>query len=329
MDPNLLAVIVAGALSLAATAMAIVARRSKTKLTAQLEQEGAVEKARRDYEYDALRRLYEEFEPLRFQLLESARNATEFIEHLAHLAKALEPPGSLPVGYYLQLATIYHLLLPSVIFRIFRRRLTLVDLQFSTDIRLSYQIARQIYMSFTQDADMAMLSKISYTPYVDDWREKRAQNPKQFRRQGFALGRLDNALDALVTMMGDAHERPLTFGEFEQVVADVRPDDYRGELGAARDLFLDFTIASRPVLWRLIVAQYFLYDLLAFVHETSDLALADILARVVGTSETKSSILNAASEDEYMVPTEAVRLYLDQHFFPEVERVIGSSEPRA
>jgi hypothetical protein len=326
MDVEVLAAIVAGLLSLIATAISIAATRSNAKLTARLDQENATANARRGYEYDALRRLYAEFEPLRFQLIESANNAIDFIERIAFLSKALEPPGSLPGGNYQQLSRIYHLLLPSVVFRILRRRLTLVDMQISTEVRLSYQIAKQVYLSFTQDAEVAKLSNISYTPYVEGWREKRIQDPHRFRRQGLPLGRLDNALDALTTPVENGHERPLTFGEFEQLFEGVEPHDYRGPLGATRDLFEDFEIASRPVLWRLLVTQYFLYDLLVFLQDFDNPQFSDVVARVNKTSQdAKRSILDAELGDDYIRPTEVASFYLRDFFFPEAKRILSGN----
>jgi hypothetical protein len=50
-----------------------------------------------------------------------------------------------------------------------------------------------------------------------------------------------------------------SFGEFERVLDGVVPTDVKSGPGAARDLFDDFTPATRPVLWRLMVIQSMLY----------------------------------------------------------------------
>src|ERR1700745_3527460 len=103
--------LVSGVVSIAAAVIATLNARSVERLRTRLSSEAGAEAARRDYEYDALKRLYAEFEPVRFQLIEASENAIRFIESLAKRAKSVEVDGSVPGGTYLRGATIYHLLL--------------------------------------------------------------------------------------------------------------------------------------------------------------------------------------------------------------------------
>lgn len=50
-----------------------------------------------------------------------------------------------------------------------------------------------------------------------------------------------------------------SFGEFEPLLDGLDVDDVRSGMGAARDLFLEFDPATRPVLWRVLVIQVLLY----------------------------------------------------------------------
>jgi len=97
----------------------------------QLERKKSEEDARRDYEYDARKRLYQEFEPLLFLFIEYSGSALIRICNLAESARngKLTPDsedGWLGhVGYY-AISTIYRLLLPMVIFKIMQQCLTLI-----------------------------------------------------------------------------------------------------------------------------------------------------------------------------------------------------------
>src|SRR6266571_930724 len=86
--------------------------------------------ARRDYQYEARKRLYQQYEPLLFQLVECCENAKERIYSLARTARLgdLEPKGWLSSKDYYLSSTIYFLLSPLVVFKLMQRSLTLVDL---------------------------------------------------------------------------------------------------------------------------------------------------------------------------------------------------------
>ena len=80
--------------------------------------------ARRDYQYEARKRLYQQYEPLLFQLVEHCESAKERIYSLARSAKEgdLEKVGWLSKWdeYYLY-STIYFLLSPLVIFKLMQQ----------------------------------------------------------------------------------------------------------------------------------------------------------------------------------------------------------------
>lgn len=261
------------------------ARRSREtqeqieKLRAGLAAENSKEDARRSYEFHARQRLYQEYEPLRFQLLDAVETAKCQIETMSEQAldQRLRHLGSTPTGKYWLLGTIYHLLRPAAVYRLAQRKLTVVDLRVEPTIEIEYTLAKKVYLALSHDARMAELSSIIYTPYVDGWQEKRELNPARFRRQGLPLGRLDNAVDTLIVQRDGSAERIATFGEFEAGFGASSPDDVSGPIGAARDLFTSFSPSIRPVLWRLLLAQFVMYKaLLASIrHVDSPVQILD------------------------------------------------------
>lgn len=129
-------------------------------------------------------------------------------------------------------------------------------------------------MTLSHDAKMADIAPMAYTPYVDGWLEKREVNPVQFRRQGLPLGRLDNAVGLLIS----DDERILTFGEFEGRSRIEQPGDVSGPVGAVRDLFTGFSPPNRPVLWRLLLAQFVIYKALLASIQRSESPLEILVA---------------------------------------------------
>lgn len=223
----------------------------------RLAEQQAERDSRRDYEYNALQRLYEEYEPIRFQLIDAVECAKYHIEELQQ--EMIWRQGW--QGSDLLLSTVYHLLLPAAVYRRARRSLTLVDLKVDPQIELQYLLLKKVYLAFTHDRQIARFSSLDYTPYVEGWREKRIDDPQKYKRQGLPLGRLDNAVDALLIPLASSpeHERVVSFGEFEQQFSEIQNDDVRGALGAARDLFYEFHPMRQPVLWQILLTQYCLY----------------------------------------------------------------------
>lgn len=305
------------------------------RLKAQLSRETEDRAARRDYEYEALKRLYAEFEPVRFQLIEASEGAISFTENLARRARHEAVSGSLPAGTYQRLAIIYNLLLPAACFRILRRRLTLIDLELSPSIHLQYLLAKEAYLSFSLDAEIAGTAGLVYTPYVQDWRTKRQEDPHRYRRQGFAPGRLDNALDQLIGPHGD-RERLLSFGEFEEKMRlltekagaeTAETEYYRSALGAAADLFGDFQIDTRPILWRIVVLQYLLYRLLVTVSRARESDVPDLRSAFVNLVGDMTAF-DVGKSAAKLGPVETAREYASRHLLSRIEVRVGHEKAR-
>lgn len=199
--------------------------RDLEKLKSELGDASAERNARRDYEYDARKKLYAEYEPLLFQLIEQSENAYYRVLSLARTAREghLSPEGGgwlKRPGYYMR-STIYKLLAPIALFKIIQRNLTFVDLSVDPGISANYTLAKVLYLTFTCDFELAGLSPaIKYQPHADDAENRQNENSQQFWRQGIPLGCLDNVLhDCMLTK--DQPTTLRTFGDFERIVKDL------------------------------------------------------------------------------------------------------------
>jgi hypothetical protein len=223
--------------------------------------------ARREYEYEARKRLYHECEPLLFQLSQNARLAIGRILSLARLAREgqldeKEGPLSRSLsdvtdpGYYIR-STLYQLLAPLAVSYILQTRLT------SRDISLDHWVSRQfflsdaVYKAFTRDFFFA-----SQVPVISGYREtadreKVPDGIAKHYKQGIYLGRLDTAVHNLVEWQAESPQ-VITFGRFEQLLASTESDLARSMQSLAA-IFAGFHPARRPVTWRILVAQYYIF----------------------------------------------------------------------
>src|SRR4051812_22844570 len=90
-QPPVLAAIVTGSIALLLALWNFFSgRKSQTEieiLKNELAQRKSENDARREYEFEARKRLYQEYEPLLFQLMEAADNAIHRIQSLARTAR--------------------------------------------------------------------------------------------------------------------------------------------------------------------------------------------------------------------------------------------------
>ena len=235
----------------------------KAALSSAVNESSAENKARRDYEYEARKRLYRECEPYLFRLAEASEHALHRIFSISRTARNgdLGPYKSSWLqspGYYMS-STIYNLLSPLVVFRLLQEKITFVDLTVDQRINDLYLIAKWLKISFTEDFVMANEGKsYTYKPYEKEWQVKRTQQPQIYWRQGVTLGRLDVAIEGMIKSMKDGTEGCMNFGEFESIFyKDL--DNHAPTFGALVDVFLNFHPEQRPVLWRILVLQAHLH----------------------------------------------------------------------
>jgi hypothetical protein len=231
--------------------------------------------ARRDYEYDARKRLYEQVEPILFQLYESLEEAHYRVRSLARSSRS----GNLGLGnesyiandnYYLR-STAYKLILPVAYLRMIQRRITFVDLSLDTTFSLRYSLLKLYSRSFTDDFVFADLApKLAYDPNNPNWKQLRRQQPAIYFRQALVVGDLEDIADSLVKQ-DQGTLRALQFGEFESILPQQRDDTSLQEL---LDLMQGFSPEEKPVLARMLVTQACLAQLILSTYDlkaTSDL----------------------------------------------------------
>lgn len=320
------ALIGAGA-AIAAAFFAARAQQRVVRLTASLGEQRAESDARRSYEYEARKRLYSVYEPLRVRLLDCTDNA---VRQIVDLVGRPGPgrPGYSSAEYRLK-AAIYYLLAPLVVSRMIERRLTLVDLGLDARIHTEFMLAQAICRSLSDEFRAAQLDPmLRYTPYVQGWREKRQECPQRFRRQGLPLGRLNTALDELLVIRPEDVETLTTFGEFEPLLAELDDDDVRSGPGAARDLFFEFDPVSRPVLWRVLIIQallYWCFQKVVFGEGLPDLAdlegaftASDMHARLLAALQSRPDVAAVESLD---TTTRVAVAYVTDRLAPGLRRV--------
>jgi hypothetical protein len=225
-------------------------QRDLTTLKATLEDRNSATAARRDYEYEARKRLYDEVEPLLFQVYEAMDEAHHRVRSLTRTSRNGELGWLQQNGYYLS-STVYKLLLPVALLRLIQKRMTLVDLGLDPQIELRYLLLKQYARSFTDDFIFAQTTpQLPYDPNNADWRKKRKEDPAVYARQALVLGDLECVADLLIIKEGEK-SRAISYGEFEGILKRFPVDD---NLQEAIDLFRGFSPDQKPVLARMLVA---------------------------------------------------------------------------
>jgi hypothetical protein len=227
------------------------------KLKNELSERKSESDARRVYEFEARKRLYHEYEPLLFQLMEASDNALHRIQSLARTAMHgdLGENGWLSQFNYYTKSTIYKLFVPLAIYQIMQRKLTLVDVSVDKSIGLHYKLAKQIYISYTDDFEFARGNPpIPYNPNHKDWQVLREKDPRSYWRQGLPMGLLDKSIEFLIEKGANDKERVISYGEFEKKIGNLGNDKI-SDVNLARDIFYLFHPKHRPILWRLLITQ--------------------------------------------------------------------------
>src|SRR5215212_8480158 len=254
------------------------------KLKSKLEIEKAEQDARRDYEYEAKKRLYQECEPILFQFAELSESALRRIYALARNAKEgnLGPDRYwLSTDHYFIRSTIYRLIAPMAAFKILQHRLTNIDLKLDQSINIQYILSKILYYTFSSSPDLAR-SKPAI-PYDPDQigaeskgleestkKERITRYPEKFWLQGLKVGTIDILSETLIlSEKGNENNNNIrikSFGEFEQQFFK------KGETAVSHDsnnnntfeviftIFSYFHPKTRPVLWRVLITQACLYN---------------------------------------------------------------------
>jgi hypothetical protein len=256
---------------------------------AALAETSAERNARRDYEYEARKRLYSEIEPLLFQLYEALEEAHYRVRSLARTSRINRMDWLNHPGYYLR-STLYKLLVPAVLLRLIQRRMTFIDLRVDNSIRIRYQLLKLYSRSFTDDFEMAALKpSLSYDPNSERRRELRASEPAIYMRQGLVLGDLENICETMIVRNADGRPEVTSFVEFEKLLSKAAENEDLQEL---LGWFLRFSPNTRPVLARILIAQAVMAQLIlsTYDEETTVANLREQL-EVIAASKTANASL--------------------------------------
>jgi hypothetical protein len=135
-----------------------------------------------------------------------------------------------------------------------------VDLSLDTYLYSHYSLAKQIYSSFGDDFDLANASdtKLPYDPHSANAESERVTTPAVYWQQGVPIGILDNAVQALIVKDPQGTSWVMSFAEFE-IDYERSGSSVQRAFDRIRYLFEDFHPRTRPVLWRILIAQAHLY----------------------------------------------------------------------
>ena len=251
-------------------------KRSQKELAALQERSDItkmIEKARIEYEYEARKRLYNEVEPILFQLFDLSASAYSRILSLTRASRNgnLEPDNGWLTGIgYFTLSTIYRLMAPMSACKLLQRGVTRVDLAVDPSFGVLHHLAKGLYPSFSRDFEAASQQPaIEYNPDSETIsKEEKNNNPAKYRRQGVFMGTLDILADALIIFdEGNKTPRIISYGEFSNRYFRPVSDGTKGPFGAAVHIFLNFHPRTSPVLWRVLLLQAHVYKAIMNTYE--------------------------------------------------------------
>lgn len=295
-------------------------------LKATLQEQNADKDARRDYEYEARKRLYRQCEPLLFQLVELSENGLNRIYSLARTARS----GELSLipnegwlsdirAYYLA-STIHKLISPLVVHRLIQRRLTLVDLSVDRHINSQYLLAKRLFISFTDDFEFARAEpEIEYDPNAEVSVKTATRDPEKYTRQAMFMGSLESLVDSFIVAEADGSQRCMTYGEFES--AYYEDDKVAESFVEVAELFHNFHPKTRPVLWRILIAQAHIYEALIRTRQLklsqSGESVTPLLNAISGEAKRKfdwrDGHVNATDDEVLIQPFAVAQQYLRKH----------------
>jgi hypothetical protein len=206
--------------------------------------------ARRAYEFEARKRLYEDLEPLLFQGSEAAQNLFNRVANIARSARlghlGNREASWLAKGHseYYRMSLLHRLLTLWALQQLVSRRLTHVDQSLDPAVGSRVAVQSILYEVLSDHFHLAAAQPpIPYDPYIE----------ADTIRQGVARGVIDSAAASLLS--GDRHGADciLDLGQFQQNLSEMS-DPRREAVNQVSVIFDDFHPATHPVLWRSLVA---------------------------------------------------------------------------
>lgn len=276
---------------------------------AQWVDRNSAEAAKRDYQYEARKRLYQQIEPLLFQLYEALEEAHYRVRSLARSSRGGTLNWLASDGYYLK-STAYKIILPAVFFRLLQRRITFVDIDLDQMMGLRYRLLKLYSRSFTDDFVFASFVPIlPYDPNNDDWKRLANQQPATYLRQALLLGDLENIADALLIKEDGGNIRPMLFSEFEGTLDNAAISSSIEELPR---LFRKFTPERKPILRRMLITQACLAQLILSTYNSDRRnGLQERLTQILDLPDLRAELSWTKKEDA-SADLQVARAYLSE-----------------
>lgn len=274
---KILIAIIAAAVSLIVAIYNSITSRKVNKeievLKNKLSQESSEKNARRDYEYEARKKLYQEYESLLFQLNELASIAYSRIEGIA---KSFQD-GSLNRDDWTEVTneyfknTIYKLIAPLAIYKLMQKKLTYVDFGVEPKIHAQYTLLKILYSSFHEEFKIAREGTTQEDKdYLDTWKREYIKPSDKFRRQGIPSGQLDKVTEFFTSRDKEKNNIIISYGQYENMFYDTSDEYFYEIVNLAGKPFIEFHPDDKPILWTLLIIHASIYFILSKVKFISD-----------------------------------------------------------
>jgi hypothetical protein len=213
--------------------------KSKGDIKKEVETALADRAAQRDYEFSAKQRLYLAIGSLKFQLLISCRD----------MAKHINTHGNANVLYsldrddYYGKSTLYRIIHPLVIVTLIEKQVAVADFSVDPEAIDLLRFKKSAFRAYKSD-------KVILNHPDERWGEQ---------QQHLFHHSISNIVDTMIVADSTIGYRPMSYGEFEELLLD----DLRAEpILPLINIVAGFSINEKPIFWlRLVFLAYIAADL--------------------------------------------------------------------
>jgi hypothetical protein len=268
MNPAVVAALITGSVSLLVAIFSVTftarTQAELSRLNASLAQQRDEEAAHRDYIYDARKRLYTEVNPLLFRLREACP------ESIWRIRRIVNQEIEVCYDKYHVRTSTQRLVQPLVVAQEIQRHMTAVDLGVDPTIKAQYIVSRELLWILHAGKDIAAAPPaIIY----------RGEGGPEELRQHLTVAQLQRLVDVFTKQEEDGTRRPLKLSELEDRKSKK---DIAKVLKQTETLFGSASPSSKPVLWRLLIAQASLMNVLVDLVDRGSATVTDILPANIG-----------------------------------------------
>jgi hypothetical protein len=247
-------------------------------LKGNISKENSEAQALLDYRSEALKNLYKECEPLIFQSITLSKNA---LVAISDLSKNTSNGGKekLDMRSEFMKITIYRLFAPLAAYKILQSKITLVDLNLDENKKLQFEIGQYIYNSFTEDLEIAKTQPaLTYDPYMtgdaeSERERKEKESPSIHKLQGIKIITIEQVIHKYFIQQTD--EKIIGVNPMAIFISKAFPTDGNNQgfpqpdIQGIIELFEKFHPMRKPVLWRTLIIQAYLYEALIWSSDTN------------------------------------------------------------